>query len=110
MNGNVCEFKAPTCIDQVKNIVELIQITNETMGYVSEQFENSWLSRYPRPNRCLHDNEKEFVGSDFVRLLAQMGITYVCTVVWNSQSNAICERMHQTIEDILQVVLHTNPP
>ena len=28
----------------------------------------------------------------------------------NPQANAICERMHQTIGDILRVVLHTNPP
>ena len=110
VNGNICEFKALTCIDPVTNIVELIQITNKTMGHVAEQFENSWLSRYPRPNRCVHDNGKEFIGSDFIRLLAQMGIKDVCTAVRNPQSNAICKRMHQTVGDILQVVLHTNPP
>ena len=92
------------------DIVELIQITNKTMGHVAEQFKKSWLSRYPRPNRCVHDNAKEFIGSDFVRLLAQMGFKDVCTAVRNPQSNVICERMHQTIGDILQVVLHTIPP
>ena len=80
------------------------------MAHVAEQFENCWLSRYPRPNRCIHDNGTELVGSDFVRLLAQMGIKNVCTAVRNPQSNAICKRMHQTIGDILRVVLHTNPP
>ena len=39
-----------------------------------------------------------------------MGIKDVCTAVWNPQSNVICERMHQTIGDILQVILHTNSP
>ena len=39
-----------------------------------------------------------------------MGIKDVCTAVRNPQLNAICERMHQTIGNILQVVLHTNPP
>ena len=38
-----------------------------------------------------------------------MGIKDVCTAVRNPQSKAICEQMHQTIEDILRVVLHTNP-
>ena len=80
------------------------------MSHVTEQFKNSWLSRYPRPNRCVYDNGKEFIGSNFLRLLAQMGIKDVCTAVRNPQSNAICERMHQTIRDILRVVLHTNPP
>ena len=39
-----------------------------------------------------------------------MRIKDVCTAVWNPQSNAICKWIHQTISDILQVVLHTNPP
>ena len=51
------------------------------MGYVAEQFANLWLARYPRPNKCVYDNEKEFVGNDFFRLLAQMGIKDVCTAV-----------------------------
>ena len=72
----------------------LIRITNKTMSHVAEQFKNSWLSRYPRPNRCVHDNGKEFIGSNFVRLLAQMGIKDVCTAVRNPQSNTICERIH----------------
>ena len=110
MNENICKFKALTCIDPVTNIVELIRISNKTMGHVAEQFSNSWLARYPRPNRCVYDNGKEFVGSEFLRLLAQMGIKDACIAVRNPQSNAICERMHQTIGDILRVVLHTIPP
>ena len=80
------------------------------MGHVTEQFVNSWLARYLRPNRCIHDNGKEFIGSDFLILLVQMGIKNICTAFWNPQSNAICEHMHQSIGDILRVVLHTNPP
>ena len=36
VNGNICEFKALTCVDPVTNIVELIQITNKTMHHVTE--------------------------------------------------------------------------
>jgi hypothetical protein len=28
----------------------------------------------------------------------------------NLQSNAICERMHQTIINVLRTLVHTNPP
>ena len=45
-----------------------------------------------------------------MNLLSRYGIKDVCTAVRNPQANAICERMHQTIGDILRVVLHTNPP
>ena len=67
------------------------------MGHVAEQFENVWLSRYPRPNRCVHDNGGEFIGWKFLNLLSRYGIKDVCTAVRNPQANAICERMHQTI-------------
>ena len=36
VNGNICEFRALTCTDQVTNIVELIRITNKTMAHVAE--------------------------------------------------------------------------
>ena len=78
------------------------------MTHVVEQFENSWLSRYLRRNRCVHDNGKESVDSDFVRLLAQTEITDVYKEVRNPQLNVIYERMHQAIRDILHVVLHIN--
>jgi hypothetical protein len=28
----------------------------------------------------------------------------------NPQSNAICERMHQTVNNVLRTLMHTNPP
>ena len=34
-------------------------------------------------------------------LLAKYGINDICTAVRNPQSNAICERIYQTIGDIL---------
>ena len=110
VNGQILEFKALTSIDPMSNLSELIRIDNKSSKHVSEQFENSWLSRYPRPNRCVHDNGGEFIGHEFQELLAQMGIVSVPTTVKNPQANAICERMHQTVGDILRVTLHTSPP
>lgn len=50
VNGRKIEFIALTCIDPVTNIVELIRLNNKTARHVAEQFENVWLSRYPRPS------------------------------------------------------------
>ena len=104
------EFNALTCIDPVTNLVELIRIENKSSAYIRQQFENCWLSRYPRPNRCVHDNGGEFIGWKFQELLSQYGIKDVPTTVKNPQSNAICERMHQTIGNTLRTVVFTNPP
>lgn len=92
------------------NLTELILIHNRTSQHVAQQFENCWLARYPRPNRCIHDNGGEFIGWPFQELLQQAGIQDVATTTYNPQANAICERMHQTIGNILRTLTHVNPP
>ncbi len=34
----------------------------------------------------------------------------ICSTSKNPESNAICERMHQTINNVLRTLVHTNPP
>ena len=38
------------------------------------KFENDWLARYPRPERCIHDNGGEFTGIPFIHMLVLNGI------------------------------------
>lgn len=52
---------------------------------------------------------EQFLG-EFQDLLRQFGIKSVPTTVKNPQSNAIIERVHKTMGDILRVLLHTTPP
>jgi hypothetical protein len=33
-----------------------------------------------------------------------------CSTSKNPQSNAICERMHQTVNNVLRTLVHTIPP
>jgi hypothetical protein len=33
-----------------------------------------------------------------------------CMLNQHPQSNAICERMHQTVTNVLRTLVHTNPP
>ncbi len=74
------------------------------------RFENEWLSRYPRPSRCIHDQGPEFMGVDFQRILLLNGIKDVATTIKNPQANAVCERMHQTVTNILRPLLHAHFP
>ena len=46
----------------------------------------------------------------FQELLEQYGIADKPTTVRNPQSNAICERMHQTVANTLRTLLHIHPP
>jgi hypothetical protein len=56
------EFNALTVIDNVSNLVELVRIDEKTAAHVARKFAQVWLSRYPWPARCVHDNGGEFVG------------------------------------------------
>ena len=110
VNNIELEFHALTCIDPVSNVVEAIRIRNKTSEHVAEQFENCWLARYPRPLKCIHDNGGEFIGWNFQEMLTRAGIRSKPTSVKNPQSNAVCERMHKTVADILRNIIKEDPP
>ena len=67
----------------------------------SRIFNNSWLSRYPRPKRIIYDNGVEF-KRDFEPLLKTYGIKPKRITVKNPQANAVLERVHQVIGDMLR--------
>lgn len=104
------EFNALTCIDSVTNLVELIHIDNKMSRHVAQQFENVWLSRYPRPNRCIHDRSGEFIGEEFQEKLQQHAIDDVPITVKNPQANSICERIHQTVANVLRTSCELTTP
>ena len=108
-NGMDHSFRALTIIDQVTNYCEIIRLDNKTAEHVSTQFENNWLARYPRPNTVIMDPGSEFKGA-FREMLARTGIHPRVTSVKNPQANAVCERLHQTVADILRPLTHFNPP
>mgnify|MGYP000532751135 CR=1 FL=1 len=110
VQGADITFNALTCIDPVSNLVEIQRILNKSAAHVGTIFENLWLARYPRPLRCVHDNGGEFIGADFQRVLEINGVKDVPTTIKNPQSNAICERMHQTAANVLRTRELTTPP
>ena len=106
VNGMEVEFNALTCIDPVTNLVELARISRKTAKHIAQKFENCWLSRYPMPMKCVHDNGGEFIGWEFQELLERCGIKDSPTTSRNPQGNAVCERMHQTVGNVLRTLLH----
>ncbi len=103
-------FRALTCIDSVINLPEVIPVDNATSVAVANAFEDSWLSRYPFPSRCLHDNDNEFLGPEFFQMLQKNNIKSIPTTIKNPQANTIVERMHQTISTMIAISLKENPP
>jgi len=110
VNGRIIQFNALTCIDTVMNLVEITRADSKFSSHISDKFTQCWSSRYPRPLRCVHDKGGEFIGREFQQLLLSLGIKDVCITSKNPQSNAICERMHQTVANVLRSIVHSNPP
>ena len=90
INGIEILFNALTCIDPVTNLTELIRIDNKTSEHITQQFENVWLSRYPKPNSCIHDKGGEFIGWEFKQKLEQWGIRDKEITSKNPTANSIC--------------------
>jgi hypothetical protein len=110
VNCQQVEFNALTCIDTASNLAKLICIDNKTAKHIRDKFTQSWLFQYPCPVRCLHDKGGEFIGQNFQWLLEIFSFKDVCSTSKNPQSYAICERMHQTVNNVLRTLVHTNPP
>ncbi len=110
VSGGQVEFNALTCIDTASKLVKLIHVDNKTSKHICDKFTKIWLCLYPCPVRCLHDKGDEFIRQNFQWLLEIFRIKDVCSTRKNPQSNAICERMHQTVTIVLRTLVHTNPP
>ena len=64
-------------------------------------FNKTWLSRYPRPAEVLCDNGSEF-KKDFAALLKSFSIKRKPTTIKNPQANAILERVHGVLGDMMR--------
>jgi hypothetical protein len=110
VNGQQVEFNALTCIDMASTLLGLICIDNKTAKHIHDKLMQSWLFQFPHPVQCLHEKGGEFIGQNFQWLLEIFSIKDLCSTSKNPQSNAICERMHQTVTNVLRTLVHTNPP
>ena len=109
---NTVTFNAFTIIDTTTGVLEIIRSVqqNPSGQQAVEALNNAWLSRYPKPVRCIFDQGKCFISAEFNGFLVNLGIKPVSCTVVNPQSNAILERSHDTIKTSMRTELHTNPP
>ena len=79
-----------------------MRIDNKRSESIATLFGNEWLSRYPRPQKVVHDNGGEFVGYEFQELLVNYGILSVPTTVKNPRANSPVERLHLSMRDMIR--------
>ena len=61
-------------IDEASAWPEIIPIKTKQSKEISELVDSEWFCRYPRPEYCIYDNGKEFIGNDFAELIYSYGI------------------------------------
>ena len=78
------------------------EIQNKEAINVANIVEQTWLSRYPIPQILTYDRGTEFMAEFAEMIENDYGIKRKGTSVRNPQANAIIERVHQTIGNMIR--------
>jgi transposase InsO family protein len=95
--------KCVTMIDPATGWFEIHEYQDKRSVTVANIAEQEWFSRYPWPTQVTYDRGSEFIGHDFQDMLKNdYGIKRKPITVRNPQANAIVERIHQVIGNIIR--------
>ena len=105
------ELKCVTMIDPATGWFEIKQYDDKKSITVANIVEQEWLTRYPRPYLITLDRGSEFIGQDFRDMCQNdYGIKRKVISTRNPQANAIVERAHQTLGNLIRSFeLQDNP-
>jgi Integrase zinc binding domain len=103
-----------TMIDPATGWFEMKEIQNKQAINIANIVEQTWLTRYPIPQILTYDRGTEFMAEFAEMIQNDYGIKRKGISVRNPQANAIIERVHQTIGNILRTfskeLLDVNDP
>ena len=94
--------KCVTMIDPATGWFEIHQYDDKRAITVANIAEEEWFSRYPWPTQVIYDRGTEFIGQEFQKMLDDYGIHKKPITTRNPQANAIVERVHQVIGNIVR--------
>ena len=118
-DGTILDFMCLTMIDPATAWFEIIElptksvlvkrngdmiseiIIDKTSAQISRLFNKAWLSRYPRSKTVIFDNGSEF-KLHFRELCDSFQLRHKPTTVLNPQANAILERVHSVLGDMMR--------
>ena len=89
-------------IDPDTGWFKMAQIPNKTEKEIADITEITWFTRYPIPQRIVFDRATKFMAEFAKMCHNDYGLKSKPITTRNPQSNAIIERMHQTIGNIIR--------
>jgi transposase InsO family protein len=91
-----------TMIDPATGWFEIHQYDDKQSITVANIIEQEWFSRYPWPTQVTFNQGSEFIGQDFQKMIKEdCGVKAKPITARNPQANAIVERVHQVIGNII---------
>ena len=97
-----------TMIDPATGWFELVTIEDKRADTIANLVEQNWLCRYPWPTKVIFDRGSEFMA-EFAEMIRQdYGVKRKPITKRNPQANAILERIHQTLGNIIRTSNKTN--
>ena len=94
--------KCVTMIDPATGWFEIHQYDDKRAITVANIAEQEWFCRYPWPQQVTFDRGSEFIGHQFQIMLDDYGVKKKPITTRNPQANAIVERVHQVIGNIVR--------
>ena len=92
-------------VDCYSRYTILVPSSNHTASTVSEAFLRHVVPYFGTPRRLLSDRGLEFVGDIWGRLMRSLGVQLVLTSPYHPEGNAINERSHRTLNNMLRARL-----
>ena len=89
-------------IDPATGWSEMAQIPNKPDAEIADITEKTWFTRYPLPQRIGFDHGTKFMAEFTNMCQNDYGIKSKPITTRNPQSNAIIERIHQTIGNTIR--------
>ena len=94
-------LQAITMIDPATGWMKIRSVAEARAELIDIQVELAWLTIHPLPNKITVDIGKELLDEFKTKMLNDYRITCNSISVRNPQANAIVERIHQTIGNII---------
>ena len=96
-------------VDCFSKYTILVPSSNHTANTVSEALMRHVIPYFGTPRRLLSDHGREFISAIWNKLLRSLGIQQVLTSPYHPEGNAINERSHWTLNNMLRARLLEGP-
>jgi transposase InsO family protein len=110
VNGLAVKVRALTIVDPVTHLVEIVRVRSTKSEESTTAFENTWLCRYPLPQRCVADWGPEFRGNAFNLMLEKWKIARPQSSTRTPTANSVIESTHRAMGQILRTLFDSSRP